>query len=264
VTSGCNSTEIPQCFVTSNNPDISNSTTTITLFPTTPTGNFTGVLHCSEGEKTVLTQFPFKIVYPQNFRFAGSPEAVAVTDCVWARLTRESINFTDSSGLEPSMISITYLPSLLGDGIVRNVERDWMPNNVFTQQDVDDGNVFLNPKLLTIMESVRDSSFVVRGSDPSGTMVEATIRFKIAYAYCPRVPSVNPIISTEVAEPVVLNPTSIGFHEAHGLSVWDIVWELPSISVGRLEYYCPDFRCDGGPGWKSLTTSTVKHVSYFK
>jgi hypothetical protein len=158
------------------------------------------------------------------------------------------------------MIQVTHTASEFGDTLVRSVHRTWMPADTFTMQDIDDGIVYIQPRLNPAMGSERETSMTIRGTDPSGSIIDAIIRFRVQHAFCPRLNNATVTLTTQAGVPVVLTGAIMGLYEAHGLSVWDIRWNTPTIQGGRLEYYCPDSRCEG-PGWRMLPASGVlKHV----
>ncbi|KAJ3313958.1 hypothetical protein HDV04_001264 [Boothiomyces sp. JEL0838] len=62
--------------------------------------------------------------------------------------------------------------------------------------------------------------------------------------------------------PVIITADILGLAESHGLSVWDTKWITPSVSAGRLEWYCPDQYCNG-PGWQQFTSVSTFPHSWF-
>ena len=233
----------------------------LTIYPSTPIGTFSGVLNCTEATNSTLRSFIFKVVSPKDLKYTNYySNGVAVNDCGWNRITRNSINFTDSSGIEPSMIEISSTPSDYGDEIFRVGYRSYMDSDSFTQKDVDDGIVYMKPKLSTAVSTSRESVFRITAKDPSGTLIEASVNFNVTYAYCLNATSYSTSLMTPATIPHVIGKSSVSLFESHGLSTWDVKWIVPTIPLGRWEYYCPDKRCDG-PGWKILPVNTeIKQV----
>lgn len=259
VTSGCTPPTIPSCSITTDNPALLESSTLISLSPSTPVGQFAGTLKCTEGNFETTESFSFTIVNPTDLRYVEQPIKI-FSDCGRTKLTATDLQFTDDGGVDGSMIQITYNPSFYGDQFYLDFNRTWMAADTFTQQDINDGLVYFTPKPSTYVDSSRDLQFAFRALDPAGQQVEPTVNYTVQYQFCPIAMQNSVYLITSTSQPVIIGNQVFGLTEVHGLSVWEVSWILPVLPVGRWEYYCPDKLC-AGPGWKvAIANTEIKYV----
>ncbi|KAI8897242.1 hypothetical protein BC833DRAFT_594492 [Globomyces pollinis-pini] len=260
VISGCIPPTVPVCSIVTSNPSFITTGTTVSILTTTTPGDYTGSITCIETkdsqEITTKKDFSFFIVNPNQFTFTEN-SAVEIPDCTPTKITTHSLNFTNNGFVTPNMIVIT--PFVSNDTLFSTNPQSLLGPNSFTQQDVEDGFVYVNPTILTNVGSSRSSSIMISGVGPEKQELTGLSNYIIKYTYCPLVELQTVPITSYGLNPVYLENSVFKVYEPHGLSLWDTEWILPPIANGRFEWYCPDTSC-GGSGWKPFTeTSTFKY-----
>lgn len=152
-------------------------------------------------------------------------------------------------------------PSTGADTINTTSQHPWLATSSFSLDDVSSGYINVYPTLLTNVLSSRLSTIPLQINDPTGNLLTISASFAVTWTYCPSITS-TPIVlqTTNTSTPIVIGSSVLPLVEAHGLSTWDVDWQIGSVSGGRIEYYCPDANCNG-PQWVPLSLpAQIKQV----
>ena len=245
----------PQCTVTVADAHILVNGISITLYPDQALGNYAANVSCTASGRTQTTSFTISVVNPTSLQRTTQSTIPIIPDCVNTTVTTAALSATADGGVADSMIRLGGFPSENGDVIWPSQTIQGVPYGYFTLQSIKDGLVKVQPKLLDRIGLRKSISIPIEISDPAGHLINDDVKYEVVQSYCPLGSSLAQLRTTGV--PVVITSQHLALKEAHGLSVWDVEWILPTPSFGFFEYYCPDGAC-GGPGWLQLPGFVTK------
>lgn len=237
------------CSLTINDPTISvqnQGMLQISIPPQTTLGIYTGSVTCSQDGPSSTLNFNFKIVNPQTLTRIKQQEVPDIPDCTNTIITTKFVDIISNGGVEDYMIQILPFHSKEGDilSVASSLEPEFAISGAFSLQAVKNGFVSVKPVQLQSVTSSRTASIPIQISDPAGNVITSDVKVNIVHTYCPAISTSiqQPILSNGMSAPVI-SSDNIPLFETHGLSIWDFEWNVPVVTNGVLEFYCPDNEC---------------------